>query len=102
MLLFLTKVIDKNIISYIIDIVKGVIQTNILTILKNISKITSKNEGVLPSVKFKGGKLNMKNYVIVFDQLYGKEIKLNMAMVSISDIRNMNHNRFTIVRYVSE
>lgn len=53
-------------------------------------------------MKFKGGKLNMKNYVIVFDQLYGKEIKLNMAMVSISDIRSMNHNRFTIVRYVSE
>ena len=44
----------------------------------------------------------MKNYVIVFDQLYGKEIKLNMAMVSISDVRSMNHNRFTIVRYVSE
>ena len=53
-------------------------------------------------MKFKGGKLNMKTYVIVFDNMYGKEIKLNMAMVSISDIRNMNHQRFTIVRYVSE
>lgn len=53
-------------------------------------------------MKFKGGKLNMKNYVIVFDQLYGKEIKLNMAMVSIIDIRSMDNQRFTIVRYVSE
>ena len=53
-------------------------------------------------MKFKGGKLNMKNYVIVFDNMYGKEIKLNMAMVSIIDIMSMNHNRFTIVRYVSK
>ena len=53
-------------------------------------------------MKFKGGKLNMKNYVIVFDNMYGKEIKLNMAMVSIIDIMNMDNQRFTIARYFSE
>lgn len=44
----------------------------------------------------------MKNYVIIYDQLYGKEIKLNLEMVSIEEIEHMNHQRFTIVRYVSE